>query len=853
QIQASVSVASVFQNPTFGQFTASLLFDVFTRECPVGTTGDGVEKTRLTYGQRQIWVEHNNGDAKTAYNIVFTIDIKGKFDVDALKQSLTIIADRHSMLRTGFVQDGSQILRILQEAVVLPIFEEECPYSASQMVADYIAKKIRLETLYVFSLLDAELPYRMTLIKVKELRRVLLINFHHILVDEWSLEIFFSELAEIYKALKKNSGQYEHTALTACYDDFCDWQNRFLKSADYCRQLDYWREELADLSPELSLPKKTALAVQSKGDLLSEEVFIPAQTITRLEKLASSQGTTLFTLLLSVYALTLAKVSRNTDLSIGTAVSLRDQSDFQTIIGYYLNTIVIRAKPKQGETFLDFLSQMHLTLIDAIRNKDVPLEVLAAELEPIRDYAGRPFFQTLFAIQRGFDKDQLIPDTDTSIYFHAGKSCKTDLALQFVTEEEGYLGRFEYDSSKFEPETISELRSVFESFIKCLYQGETFGLGFLKGTGKIKSILESNENFSITATDNVQETGDLKIALVRCWQKCLRLTAFDPNASFFDLGGNSILALQLVAEIEKSIGLHLDLQVIFLHKTFAAILEQCNESYASSGDLVVNLRNGFRSSTVFCIHGVTYYKDLAEVFPTGHNVVGLMSQSHQEIINNFSIGVQVSVDMQLLIDQYYVKVRQLQPEGPYYLVGHSFGGILAFEIASRLQKEGFVVERLILVDTLLPSAFHPHWLQKIKKLLGYVRSNMWSEMRHYVLGGVARKLLLFKDTIFGANALSGPQCNHVISKKIGSLYEDAMRQYHPSIKDYKGRVVLVRADETRFIHARKDDFGWQKFIEDPIEFVDVPGDHLSCVSQPNLDTLSAFFNNSAVFDQSSQS
>ena len=421
-----------------------------------------------------------------------------------------------------------------------------------------------------------------------------------------------------------------------------------------------------------------------------------------MKQYATSEGTTFFTLLLSLYGTLLANSGCGNDFTIGTPVSLRENEDVQNTIGYFLNTLVIRMRPEKNQFFSDFLLDVHNTLIDAIKNKDVPLVQLIEELSPLRDTEGRPFFQTLFSLQRSFKKDITIPNCETTLTLLKSTGSKCNLSLQFTIMPDGLIGEFEYDPLIFDANYIEELAKNYQNLISTYHENNELKTGdLLNGAHTPETI--PNLNDVDPSAGRIKISGDFELALIHSWKKSLNIELFDPSVNFFDLGGNSLSALKFISEVKKATNVEVNLSDIFRTQTFAKLRDCLGQTTARIGDLNVKLQAGTsEEKNLICLHGVTYYQNLATVVGPEFTVYGLLAKEHQEAINSIEMGHNVKIDIDMMSNQYVSLVRSVQPNGPYNLLGHSFGGFIAFEVAKKLAAQGETIENIFLIDTLLP-------------------------------------------------------------------------------------------------------------------------------------------------------
>lgn len=334
---------------------------------------------------------------------------------------------------------------------------------------------------------------------------------------------------------------------------------------------------------------------------------------------------------------------------------------------------------------------------------------------------------------------------------------------------------------------------------------------------------------------------DLEITLATCWKNCLKVDGFLFSASFLELGGTQILAQSLVKDIEQATGLTLDPETVLQLENFGALCAICRAPEMLPGDLVVAFREGSQKAALMCVHGVTYYREIATISPPDMAVYGLLAKEHQTLVSSVGAGLEQEVILDDLIETYYTMIRNLQPEGPYQLIGHSFGGVVAYEIAKRLRSEGEAVDKLFLVDALLKDAFYPYMVQKILKLFRLVRQGQWGELGG-IMGRVGSKFMRFgRHWQYRVTRSKSSPTSLALAERVTGKYRHVMHGYIPAKDAYDSPVILIRAHKTRTLSANSDDYGWQRLVDSPIEFIDLPGTHLTCVLQPNINNWARYF------------
>jgi amino acid adenylation domain-containing protein len=434
-----------------------------------------------SFGQQRLWfLNELNGESGGAYVVHGVIRMVGDLDRRILQQSVDGIVARHEALRTGFaVRDGEPVQVVapeLRPAVAVLDFAE--------LPADERERELlRLAQREVRRAFDLRQPplLRVTLVRLDEREHVLLVTLHHIVSDGWSGSVFVRELAAHYEALAAGR-EPELPQLPVQYADFAVWQREFLQGPELERQLEYWRAQLAE-APVLQLPTdRPRPKLQSfRGATRTSE--IPEPLVSRLEELARAENATLYMTLLAAFELLLARLSGQTDLSVGTPVAGRTRPELEPLIGFFLNNLVLRTDLSGDPTFLEALGRVRETCLDAYAHQDVPFERLVEELQPARDLSRSPLFQAMFVLRNepmpvlefpGMQLEPLELDPGTS---------KFDLTMILTPRDGGLQVQLEHVTDLFDAETIDRLLERFRIVLKAVAANPSVRLSELEVLG----------------------------------------------------------------------------------------------------------------------------------------------------------------------------------------------------------------------------------------------------------------------------------------------------------------------------------------------------------------------------------
>ncbi|MFD7665830.1 non-ribosomal peptide synthase/polyketide synthase [Streptomyces sp. NPDC059788] len=389
---AELTIRQVFEAPTVAAL-AALLDDAADARPAVTPATPRPERIPLSLAQERLWFLHGFEGPSATYNMPLALRLTGPLDRAALRSALADLVARHEPLRTVFAEDAQGARQVVGEPAGLePTVVEDA--------ADGIGERLAEAARHPFDL-TAEPPARAWLFATGPEEHVLLLLVHHIAADGWSVRVLADDLATAYTA--RHTGQPPAWApLPVSYADYTLWQRAVLGSQDdpaspLGRQLAYWREALAGLPGELTLPAdRTRPAVASHGgDRI--DFALPAAAHAALTGLARANGASLFMVFQAALAALLSRLGAGTDIPIGSPVAGRTDDAVEQVSGLFINTLVLRTDVSGDPTFTELLARVRETDLAAYAHQDVPFERLVEELNPERSLARHPLFQVMLA------------------------------------------------------------------------------------------------------------------------------------------------------------------------------------------------------------------------------------------------------------------------------------------------------------------------------------------------------------------------------------------------------------------------------------------------------------------------
>jgi natural product biosynthesis luciferase-like monooxygenase protein/FkbM family methyltransferase len=416
----------------------------------------------LSFGQQQLWFLQQMDPGTPVYNLPAAIRCEGRLRIDILARCLAEIERRHEILRTAFTVVNGEPVQIprpfeAEPAVPrLPVLDlSGLPAEVRDAAADRLAAE---EARRPFDITAGRLV-RAALLRLGPERHLLLLTQHHIGSDVWSAGLLVRELGELYRAFAEGRPS-PLPEPEVQFGDFVEWQREHYQGETLEKPLAWWRERLGDRPSGFELPTdRPRPAVQTYRGAAERIDFDPA-AIEALRPLASAEGTTLFTVLLTAFGTVLARWAGREDVVVGTAAASRPDTAVENLLGLFLDTLVLRSDLGGDPTFREALRRVRETALGAFGHP-VPFRLLVEALQPERDLSHGPLFQIFFSLQTvGLPALELPEVTLRPQEIHTGTT-QFDLAVYLTDAPGGFTGWLEYNADLYEPATIQRLARSF--------------------------------------------------------------------------------------------------------------------------------------------------------------------------------------------------------------------------------------------------------------------------------------------------------------------------------------------------------------------------------------------------------
>ena len=425
---------------------------------PRRTTNDALP---LSFAQQRLWFLDQFSGGSPFYSVSNALRIRFPVNVEALERSYNETVRRHEVLRTTFQAVGATPVQVIADTLQLPMDLYDLrglPVQAREAEAFRIAAE---EVRRPFDLALGPLV-RTSLIQLGAADYLLLLNMHHIVSDGWSMDVFAREINALYRAFCSGKPS-PLPELPIQYADFALWQREWLKGSTFDSELAYWKQQLKDLQ-ELQLPtdRPRPAAVTYRG--ARQPIEVPDRLAAMLQTLSQREGVTLFMTLLAAFMTLLHRYGGQDDIAIGAPIANRGRAELENLIGFFVNTVVMRSDLSGDPSFRDLLGRVRTSALEAYAHQEVPFEKLVEELQPERDLSRNPLFQASFQVFNVQSLPQNIFEPSTL----EGTVAKFDLRLDMLLSPQNLRGFVEYSTDLFDASTITGLIANFLTLLEAI-------------------------------------------------------------------------------------------------------------------------------------------------------------------------------------------------------------------------------------------------------------------------------------------------------------------------------------------------------------------------------------------------
>ncbi len=425
----------------------------------------------LSFSQQRMWFLSQLEPESSAYNISVAYRITGQLNQVALEQSLAEITQRHEALRTTFSAVNGQAVQVIHQTqtLLLPLVDIQEEAEAQRLSTEFAEQPFDLATGPL---------WRVKLLRFGSQEHLLLVTIHHIVFDEWSLNVFFQELTALYQAFSKLAAETTLSStllpeLPIQYADFAHWQQQWLQGEELEAQLSYWKQQLTSCSPVLELPTDRPRPPVMTFAGKKQDLALPKALTNALKTLSQKEGATLFMTLLAAFQILLYRYSGQSDIIVGSPIAGRNRAETEKLIGFFVNTLVLRTDLSGNPSFRELLGRVREVALGAYDHQNLPFEKLVEELRPERSLSYNPIFQVMFVLQNAPMLPIELPGLTLVPQSVERETSQFDLTLELEETASGLVGFFEYNTDLFDDTTITRMVGHFQTLLEGIVaQGE---------------------------------------------------------------------------------------------------------------------------------------------------------------------------------------------------------------------------------------------------------------------------------------------------------------------------------------------------------------------------------------------
>ena len=788
----------------------------------------------------------------SAHDVLFNqivYRIRGPLNRVAYRTAWQLMIDRHPALRTMFVwQDGKEPLQVVRETLSLPWSEQDWRGmdSGDQEVA---LENFLLDDRHQgFDMLRPPLM-RLYLLRLDEDDYWLVWSSHHLVLDRWCIGILFNEVKTAYEAAL--TGTRPQLPPAPRYRDYI----AFLAGRDVEEARAFWQEALRDLAAR-PLPLHPP-ARKADPALDQQKISLDPADVQVLRQFSARNRLTLGAAVTGAWAILLSAVTNADDVIFGQTVSGRpaELPDVQNAVGCYINNVPLRLRLPDDADLGQWLHE--------VQDQQLALQrfeyVSPAQIQSWSEVkASGPLFDSLVVLQAPVS--QAMPEGLDIKFQSGGMQTGYPISLGVVPGKERLSLTLIYDRDQAPAALMHEMGTSLARILQAM-PGET-------RLRTLRDLVQSHITRQVPAQKAPRQgPGErpyfaprtpAEVALVQIWAKVLNLPRVGVDDKFFELGGDSISATHLLTLVEQRSGKRLPISFFFHDPTVARMAEAIGDESAdlNTNPLLLPVNKESARPPFFYAHGV--FGDIASltyVIPNFGN--------DQPVYGIQALGLNPDLEPDRTIEQmaarYVNSIRDVQPNGPYYLGGFCFGGVLAFEMARQLEELGEQIALLAIIEGAAPRQFHnqvslldPQRIQIAMNTAAYwakgyedfggrrlgrrLQSRLGSQGPGNGFRNDEAEIAIEFDNMADFN-VTRPQ----IQYRLREINNAAVDAYMP--RPINGRVTLIRARYLRLGHAFLGEIdpqrGWGSLARGGVTIRYVDGTHTGVLKPPHAAQLAA--------------
>ncbi|GJE49916.1 hypothetical protein GOFOIKOB_2957 [Methylobacterium tardum] len=768
--------------------------------------------------QERFFVAELLAPGNAGLNIALRWSLVGPVSGTIVGLALRQLVARHEILRTAFVEgENGPVQRVYPTADLhVPELDLRLLGTVEREFDRISAEEARRP----FDLSRAPLM-RAQLLRFSEQESFLLITAHHIVADGWSMGILAREFATLCDGLIGGTPA-ALPELPVQYSDYALWQQALSDFGEGAAADAYWRARLAGFRRfeiATDFPRPPAL---TRDSAITSILMRPALTAAA-DRVARASGATWFTTMLTGLLLVLRARAGRDDVIVGTQVAGRYEVELENVVGPFINTLALRTDFAGVQNFAEALARVADTLQGALENGTTALETIIEIVKPERDPSRHPLFSINVIQQRAFDEVRCenlllrgVPSQSAGALF--------DLNFFFVERTEGWRFSCEYNTALYRPETVVAMLEDTLSLLTGVLDDPRRPIPQLAARAAAAEAVAAPSSVARP----VDQADDVVRRLLPLWRATLG--AGSDEAGFLDAGGHSLSAFRLIARIQQTFEVRLEIDRFLGNPTVRALADVIRKATAPRDALasVVALQPHGAATPIIAFDNPFLFQDLAKRIGADRPFLCVMPAAH--------INGDPALSFAAVAAHYVEGIRRAQPQGPYILLGHCFGSHLAYEAAQQLVRDRADVACVIAVDGWAPGHLARRTRREAFLINTSYRLIRWQMALAKLLRGQLPLTRLLEKLRL---RLGRPNPSAVPDAELERVLwlKDRLSQ-HP-IAPYSGTILVVRALGEPTGLFLDPTLGWRELATGRLEIRDAPGNHFTIFEGESVQHVAA--------------
>jgi amino acid adenylation domain-containing protein len=799
------------------------------------------------------------GDHASLYSMPLLLQIQSTSELLKFKLETIIntIVQRHEILRTTFDREKSLLLQKIKPVQLIDVED----FGITEIPSDSLGQLMLAIIKKSFDLKNGPL-LKAFLWKISENKSLLLINFHHIIMDAFSVKLFANELKILYCG-----GRLSPIRLQ--YKDFCEYRRLRLADCSMSSHKLFWVEKFSKEFYPLTLPCDRPRRKQRTFSGAAYEFSIDMDLSQRIKQACFQLKITEHVFLFSSFYLLMARLAKQHDLIIGVPILGRDHPDTAEMMGNFINILPIRLCISDVLSTFELLTEVNLELQMAYKNQEIPLEEIIKLVKGARSSSRHPLFDVMFSYQI-FENNAIKDKNEVSVCSFDAKDIDTGYARFDITcfisrcDTDEFRVTFQYSTELFDLSTMTSYSQEYLNIANLLTTSST--LSYPKQGGCHFKEESPDDAHEVAACSNTVDS------LYSIWQEVLEIGREDLtyNSDFFSLGGNSLSSMYMLDLLAKqfpnaSISLARFQDDSTIRGLVKQVFDKSFSPQATSTRRIIELKRGTDALPTFILPGfigfASGYQDLALALAGNSAVFGIQMEG-------LYFEEQPLTTIEAIAEYNIRYIRNHLREGQFNLIAHSFGAAVAFEMTHQLEAGEFDIRlnQLILLD----SGPHCMMINRVPLAkLDHVRA-LFSIISFLLPDEVTRKLLT-NDSVDMQNLFDslmtkdfpGEAIDFILdyakSHGVSLRKEQLVNTFHVAVTNaaiqYEPKHIInhdinllcaANVDSSVYLHHELDrneyDLGWSNYTSGDVYVFMTSGNHISMTKSPHLKKLSAIIN-----------